>query len=211
MAKNQWMAGKRGNCAEFGFILTEIRHAYIIPPLMRTLSLPDKIDPWRLAAEGGRLEGALALATLPRLVAVLNRTDGMASVTLTAGVDEQHVRFIKGTVRTVVELVCQRCLEPLRSLLDVTVSLGLVHGEAEAERLPEEYEPLLVPEGIIRVADLVEDELLLALPQIPRHDDVHECVANGYRPSASELAVDMEHGQPFATLASLLQDLKRSY
>ncbi|MBS1222745.1 MAG: hypothetical protein H6R23_2365 [Proteobacteria bacterium] len=206
MANTRRGGENNGNCAESGFILTAIRRVYIIPRLMQTPSLPSRIDPWRLTAEGGRLEGALALAALPRLVAELNRTDGMASVALVASVDRQGVRFIKGAVRTEVELVCQRCLGPLRLALDVTVSLGLVRSEAEADRLPEEYEPLVVPESIIHVADLVEDELLLALPRIPRHDDVRDCEANGYR------APDrVEQNQPFATLASLLRDSQRSH
>lgn len=172
---------------------------------MQTLSLPSRIDPWRLTAEGGRLEGELALADLPRLAAALNRADGLVNVTLAAGVDSRGVRFIRGAVQAGIELVCQRCLGPLRLALDVPVGLGLVHSEAEADRLPEEYEPLLVPEGVIGVADLVEDELLLALPHIPRHDDVQDCEANGYRAPATG------RDQPFATLASLLRDSQRSH
>lgn len=173
---------------------------------MQTPSLPSRIDPWRLTAEGGRLEGSLALAALPRLVAELNRTDGVASVVLAAGIDRQGVRFIRGALQTGIELVCQRCLGPLRLALDVTVSLGLVRSEAEADRLPEDYEPLLVPEGTIHVADLVEDELLLALPQIPRHEDVGDCEANGYRAPGR-----VEQDQPFAALAPLLRDSQRSH
>jgi len=194
------------HCAESGFVLTAIRRVYIIPRLMQTPSFPSRIDPWRLTAEGGRLEGSLALAALPRLVAELNRTDGVASVALAAGMDRQGIRFIKGALRTKVELVCQRCLGPFQLALDVTVSLGLVRSEAEADRLPEEYEPLLVPEGVIHVADLVEDELLLALPRIPRHDEARDCEAHGYR------APDrVEQDQPFASLASLLRDSQRSH
>lgn len=173
---------------------------------MQTPSLPSRIDPWRLAAEGGRLDGALALAALPRLVTALNRADGVVKVALVAGVDRQGVHFIAGVMHTEVELVCQRCLEPLRVALDATVSLGLVHGEAEADRLPEEYEPLLVPEGVIHVADLVEDELLLALPRIPRHEDTRDCETDGYRAPGR-----VEQDQPFATLASLLRDSQRSH
>ena len=173
---------------------------------MQTPSLPSRIDPWRLAAEGERLDGALALAALPRLAAALNRADGVVKVALAAGIDRQGVRFIAGVVRTEVELICQRCLEPLRVALDATVRLGLVRSEAEADRLPEEYEPLLVPEGNLGVADLVEDELLLALPRIPRHEDARDCEANGYRTPDR-----VEQDQPFATLASLLQDSRRSH
>lgn len=173
---------------------------------MWTPSLPNRIDPWCLAAEGGRLDGSLALATLSRLVAVLNRADGVVSVALRAGVDRRGVRFIKGIVRTEIELICQRCLGVLRLPLEAVVSLGLARNEAEAGRLPEEYEPLLVAEGVIGVADLVEDELLLALPPIPRHEDARDCQADGYRtPDGGE------HDPPLATWASLLRDFRRSH
>ena len=203
------MNENHGNCAKSGFILTEIGQAFIIPRLMQASPLPDRINPWQLAAENGRLNGELNLAGLPRLAAMPNHAGGTVSVTLVAGTDGQGVRFIKGRLRTGVELVCQRCLGPLRLPLEVVISLGLARGEAEFDRLPDEYEPLLVPEGGIAVADLVEDELLLALPQIPRHDDERECEANGYM-TPGEFAPDAEHRQPFAALASLVRDSKRS-
>lgn len=192
------------NLAGVGQILTEIQRVYIIPRLMQTPSFPEKIDPWRLCAEAGRLEGVLPLAALPRLAAALRDVDGKVDVALVAGVDTQGVRCIQGVLRTQVELLCQRCLEPLRWPLEVPVRLGLVHNEAEMSRLPEEYEPLLVAGNAVRVADLVEDELLLALPQIPRHADPAECPTPGYP------ATDNAPEQPLAALASLLRDLKRS-
>ncbi|MFO1371795.1 MAG: YceD family protein [Candidatus Competibacteraceae bacterium] len=176
---------------------------------MQTPSLPHKINLWQLAAENGRLDGVLALAALPRLAVALSGANGMVKVTLAAGIDSQGGRFLKGELCTEIELICQRCLGPLRLPLKVTVSLGLVHNEREADRLAKDYEPLLAPDGGVAVADLVEDELLLALPQIPRHDDPRECEANGYTPPG-ESPADAEHRQSFAVLASLLRDSKRS-
>ena len=175
---------------------------------MRVPPLPDKINPWQLAANDERLDGDLALAGMPRL-AVLNRAEGRVSVSLTAGVDERGRRFIAGRLRADLELVCQRCLGPLRLPLDVTVSLGLIRSETEIERLDDRYEPLLVPDGDIAVANLVEDELLLALPQIPRHEDRRECEANGCL-APGEATPNAERRRPFSVLASLLPDLKRS-
>lgn len=174
---------------------------------MLTPPLPDKINPWQLAAEDGRLEGELPLVALPRLVAALDGTEGTVRVALAAGTDGQNLPFIKGALRTEVELICQRCLGPLQLALDVPVSLGLVHGEAEFDRLPDDYDPLLVPENSISVTELVEDELLLALPQIPCHVDRRECEANGYG-APGPVALDAEHRQPFAVLATLLRDSK---
>ena len=175
---------------------------------MLTPSLPDKINPWQLVADHGRLTGDLALAELPRLAALLNQTNGVVSVTLAAGMDGQGLRFIAGRLHTIVELICQRCLGPLQLPLEVTVHLGLVHSEAEADRLPDDYEPLLAPDGLMAVADLVEDELLLALPQIPRHADQRECEAHGY--GAPDPAFITEQRRPFGLLASLLPESKRS-
>lgn len=191
--------------------MTEFRLTDMIPRLMQTPPLPEKLNPWQIAAENGSLNGMLALAALPRLTATLDRPEGMIAIALTTGIDGRGIRFIKGIVRTQVELTCQRCLGPLRLPLEVTVSLGLARDEAEIDRLPDEYEPLLISEGgIIAVADLVEDELLLALPQIPRHDDVRECAAHSeVRPN--EPAPDLERRQPFAALASLLRDSQRSH
>ncbi|HCK81683.1 MAG TPA: YceD family protein [Candidatus Competibacter sp.] len=174
---------------------------------MRSPLFPKKINPWQLTASNGRLEGELALAALPRLGAS-NRADGRVSVSLEGGVDDR-VRFLKGRLRADVELVCQRCLGPLLLPLELGVALGLVRSEAEAARLPAGYEPLLATDDGISVAELVEDELLLALPQIPRHQDLRECEANGY-PAPREASSRAERRRPFAALASLLADSKRS-
>lgn len=196
---------------ELGFVLTEFQLADMIPRLMQTPLLPEKLNPWRIAAENGHLDGRLALAVLPRLTTALERTEGVVAIALTAGIDGQGTRFIKGFLQTEVTLTCQRCLGLLRLPLEVPVSLGLARDEAEIDRLPGEYEPLLIAEGdSLTIVDLIEDELLLALPQIPRHNDMRECAARGaVRPD--EPVPGLERRLPFAGLASLLQDSKRSH
>ena len=115
-------------------------------------------------------------------------------------------------MQTEIELICQRCLGPLRLPLRVAVSLALIRAESEPEfaRLPSQREPLLAAGADLAVADLVEDELLLALPQIPRHRDARECEAAGYHAPPSGPTPDVGQPQAFAALASLLQDSKRS-
>ena len=80
-----------------------------------------------------------------------------------------------------VQLLCQRCLRPV----DVTVSsdrlLYLAGSEAEAERLEatlaEEDIEVLVVDGALDLAGLVEDEVLLTLPLVPMHGDCATPVA----------------------------------
>lgn len=175
---------------------------------MPTLSFFNKTNLWRLATEGQRLDGAIPLAQLPRL-GLLNHAEGDANIALLAGVDKQGVHYLKGEIQADIELDCQRCLGPLHLPILVKVALGLVRSETEIESLSDAYEPLVATDSGVIIADVVEDELLLALPQIPRHQELWECEANGYAiPGA--VAPDERQRQPFAVLASLLPDLKRS-
>jgi uncharacterized protein len=99
-------------------------------------------------------------------------------------------------------LRCQRCLEALVYRVDSEMSLALVSGMDGARQLPERYDPLLVSDRLIRPRDLIEDELLLALPQIPMHDP-EACKA-----MSAELDVGQEQSGK-ANAFAVLADLKR--
>jgi uncharacterized protein len=83
-------------------------------------------------------------------------------------------RLIEGSVDTVVELVCQRCLEPVVVEIHAEIMLGVLNNEQDVGKLPESTEPLVLGESPVWLADLIEDEILLALPVVPRH--AHLCV-----------------------------------
>ncbi|KAG0765876.1 hypothetical protein G6F22_017944 [Rhizopus arrhizus] len=84
----------------------------------------------------------------------------------------------------------QRFLLPVK----MTQRLGLIRDEDEESSLPEEYEALLVPEdGQLRPLDLVEDELVLAVPVVPLSPD-GEAVDKDWAPSEEET----KQANPFA-------------
>ncbi len=85
--------------------------------------------------------------------------------------------------------------------------MAVVKGLDEAARLPDAYDPLLPEEATLDPAALVEDELLLAVPPVPRHVE-GTCEAPDYErhdhrapDTDREPAPDDEH--PFAVLQSL--------
>jgi uncharacterized protein len=93
-------------------------------------------------------------------------------------------------------LTCQRCLKPFTPLLKVDRWIRFVVGEREAEALDADSDDdVLALEPTLDLRTLVEDELLLACPIVPRHDD---CTAPAYR--ADESA---EAASPFSVLAAL--------
>jgi uncharacterized metal-binding protein YceD (DUF177 family) len=85
-------------------------------------------------------------------------------------------------------------------------SQAAVSGLDEANRLSEEYDPLLVEGRLVRPLELIEEELLLLLPQIAVHE-AGRCSApanggsgpNGLRNSGEGRTQD----SPFAELAKL--------
>ena len=68
-----------------------------------------------------------------------------------------------------VELVCQRCLEPLAMHLSADVELELCDSELEIARAEDDVDRVLAGPAM-DVAHLVEDELILALPDTPKHE-----------------------------------------
>lgn len=107
---------------------------------------------------------------------------------------------IQATARVVLE--CQRCLQALPLDLDVDRTLLFVEGEDAAAALDETSEDdVLALEPAIDGRALVEDELLLALPLVPRHEVCPEPLLPPAGPSDGDEAEAAPH--PFAALAAL--------
>jgi DUF177 domain-containing protein len=164
--------------------------------------LPDLFDPRRFAEQGRVLRGDVPLAAMRRLGSSLSSGNGVASVDLTFGIDTLGVKYVAGTIRATLSLTCQRCMHLLELPVEARVSLGVVDSEAQAQRLPDGYEPLLVESGRAALSAVVEDELILALPIVPLHPP-GACEAAGKAEMANEASEGSEPDSPFAVLARL--------
>lgn len=131
--------------------------------------LPEFIAPLQLAATGQLLKGQLPLSRMRRLSPGLLNTQGIVDVELVFGLDTQRRCYARGFISARLELICQRCLEPMSLDIDVQPCLALVTSQAQAEQLPEQYEPLLVEAVLMSLAVIIEDELILAMPDIASH------------------------------------------
>jgi uncharacterized protein len=136
--------------------------------------LPEYIDPLQLADKRGELKGQIPVTSLDRLADLLFDDTGVVSVDLFFG-REGRLAKIEGEIEAVLQLECQSCLKAVQYSVRSDIKLGIVTSIDQANRLPEDYEPLLVDEGKIPLKNVVEDELLLVLPAFPRHE--HDCLA----------------------------------
>lgn len=73
-------------------------------------------------------------------------------------------------IDTTLSLTCQRCLEPVETAIAVDQWFRFVSDEATAESQDDDSaEDLLVESAEFDLRELVEDELVLAMPLIPSH------------------------------------------
>lgn len=130
-------------------------------------ALPDRVDVARQVQARRTYEGTLPLAAMQRLRGSLAATDGEARYRVEFGRDELGVSYLELDVETGLPLLCQRTLEVFVQPVSLHGRLGLIADEQGEAALPPGYEPLLVPDGSVGIADVIEDELILALPVVP--------------------------------------------
>ncbi|MCG5535149.1 YceD family protein [Ectothiorhodospira mobilis] len=169
--------------------------------------LPERVDPLRLANRDGTLQGVLGLDSMPRLREAVRAMDRPAHVGLRFVREYGRMR-VEGEVRAQVELLCQRCLQPVSC--DVATSFQVVPAADmdAACALEADAEPVLLDNGLLAVHALVEEEILLALPAVPVHAD-GTCAVRSSREFTTgevEAARKEERGNPFAVLGRLKGD-----
>jgi len=167
-----------------------------------------KLSVAAFALEATPLEGQSPLAQLPRLAdeavqAVADRTvhfQALGSMRSdSAGAPVPWLQ-LKGQVE--IDLVCQRCLEPVATQVQFDREFRFVESEEAALAQDEDSEEdLLVSSPQFDLLELVEDELLMALPVSPKHE---ECPGElKLSASDADFEATSERPNPFAKLAQL--------
>jgi uncharacterized protein len=154
-------------------------------------------------AQKGCFEGEIALSELKRLGELLQLDDagvGVRSIAVAfefsrSGFD---VPMLTGQLQTSLELECQRCLKPLEFTMELDFRLLI---DASDEILSQSSEDTLYSDdGYIDIAEVVEDELILAIPLVAMHEDT-ACNEN-WRDSELPAETPMKEN-PFAVLQQL--------
>lgn len=162
-------------------------------------SLPLHIEPFKWADRGAEVDTSVPLKSFTRLLDGALSDQGVVTVRCDFARDAQGVAWLTGEATTSVSLTCQRCLEAVQVDLDAEFRLALVADDAAADALPEDEDFLVVGEDSLVLQDVVEDELILALPLAPTHDDCELA----YTPDAAESASEDKRENPFQVLAAI--------
>jgi uncharacterized protein len=159
------------------------------------------IDGLEFAAAGEQLRGTWPVKEFPRLRDALYDDQGFVSYELRGVRELQGRPGLALQVTATLRVACRRCLEAVAVQLVEETQLWLARTQAEIDAQPVAADG---PDGIVAVRDmavrdLVEDELLLALPYAPRHEN---CPARGD-------AAPGARRSPFAGLRSMLRGRQR--
>ncbi|WP_244846922.1 DUF177 domain-containing protein [Caballeronia sp. SL2Y3] len=182
---------------------------------LRALDLYDFAENKRQAA------GALRTSQMPRMLAEVPadapeddtvftwQGEGSTQPELQDDGTEAPQPYLRLAVHGSVWLTCQRCLSPYSQHLDVDATYRIVATEEEADEYPldEDEIEVIVGSRQFDLIDLIEEELLLSLPLVPKHSvcpEVHESLlAGSAEDDAEEGGEEAEKPNPFAVLEKL--------
>lgn len=162
-----------------------------------------RVDAVICAHSGTTIERSYAAADLPRLREA-GAGDGSA---LTA--DFRFSLFdgrvaIDGELEGMIVLTCQRCMKPAAVPIHDSFKVIVVQDEAELDQEPGGYEAILADPARLDLQALAEDQALLALPLVPKHES-EECNEAGATPAVAQ-ADEGARQRPFGNLRDLLRE-----
>lgn len=170
---------------------------------------PLRLDVQAFAKEAAELEGHWPLRRFQRIAEAVHSEATPADGDLVVWSARGEQRAARGAeaetwlhlkAATRLPLQCQRCLQPVETGLEIDRWFRFVAGEDAAAQVDADSEDdVLAMTRALDLHDLVEDELLLALPLVPRHD---RCPSPLSVPSEALVEVE-ERPKAFAALAAL--------
>jgi uncharacterized protein len=182
--------------------------------------LPPQLDPRKVFRQALQIQGYIAVSALDRLCGILLDEQGVVNASLSFEVDSDRRLRIRGHVNAEVNVVCQRCMQPMAMVLDDSIDLVMVSTEERMKQLPASLDPWFCGEDDMLIpADIVEEQLILAMPIVTMHQScididtlnsqARELPEKGASGRDSSEPAPEKHN-PFAVLAGLKSDRNKS-
>ena len=171
---------------------------------------PTRLDVKALALAAGEISGQEPVSRYERLAQDLlgSGPDRMlhwsARAEQRVGPDGKPAHWLHLALKTALPMVCQRCLGPVEVPIDIDRAFRFVATEEAALAQDDEAdEDLLVISREFNLAELIEDELVMDVPLIPRH----EVCPNPVKLEVADADFDAaatDKPNPFAALSGLV-------
>ena len=172
-------------------------------PQVILMSIPSPtIDSFELARSGRRIKGEVAIARLPRLAEFVTTAQGDLRYEIDGLIDDEGHPAADLHLNGRLRLICQRCNAALEFELNRTTRFRFVATEEELNSLPIEDDEIdaIMGSRNMSIHEWVEDEAILSLPLVPRHDECSAPLKADDGPAA------VAAPNPFAVLLGLRND-----
>jgi uncharacterized protein len=163
--------------------------------------LPVDVNPFKLVEQRKCLTGVSLLQKMPRVaeIALAGSEDFSVELDFTRSIGGRPM--IKGNIRGNIMLECQRCMQPVQIAIDCPVAVALTTFESDERPEQEGLEAWLVEDERLFIQDFVEDEILLALPLVARHEQCKP-IRELIEALPSDIPVETKSGQTDETATS---------
>jgi uncharacterized protein len=176
--------------------------------------LPAYVDTRKVFLQEADVAGQVALERLPRFLKVLVNDQALVEVVLKFARGIQGRRQITGELNARAQVTCERCLEPVEIELSESIQLVLLESESEAATLEPDWDPWLSDHYKLQLAELIDEQVILALPIVNLHAEKDCIEALGYQqpaePEERGSAGPGDEENPFAVLKALKQNAEEN-
>ncbi|MDN7123632.1 23S rRNA accumulation protein YceD [Pseudidiomarina terrestris] len=171
---------------------------------MQKVRIPISVDPVKSAGKQLSYHGVVPGTSLTRLQELLVVPCADVDADLDFAVDAQNIKHVRGHAEVKVTVACERCGDPMAVELVSDFVYAPVTKRQTAADMPDEYEAIEVDElGEIQLHRIIEDELILAMPVVVKHDE-RECRVDSNAMQWGKIEdATSDEDNPFAVLQAL--------
>lgn len=135
-------------------------------------------------------------ARLKAVLDIQSEKSLLIQYTLTGHAEQMSHPILELSIKVDMSVICQRCLKFMQYPLTLHF-IYAISDDAEAQDASADDVDFIEPDRAMNLVDLIEDEVIAALPIAPKHDD--ECGDSHMQSAQKE--------SPFAVLKGLKQKL----
>jgi uncharacterized protein len=160
------------------------------------------IEPTLFAQLSKSISGELDFSFFHRLSDLTKFNGKNVDYLLSFLYDDENRCCIEGKARVVIQLKCNRCLNFFPWDIETAFKLYPVESN-NVNKLPKQFDAVIMEEGLISLIDVIEDELILSLPAVAKHADGDQNCRSLSGRLVQEIEVKEQRENPFAVLKSL--------
>lgn len=156
-----------------------------------------------LARQGVRLARSMSVENLPRWSELVDG-QGEVDLELTFYQDDDGLPCVRGSYRARAGMLCRRCLEVVDHVINGYLQVCIVRDDGQASALAAGRDVVMVAGDQLLLAEIIEDELLLEMPErLCVFDDCDRSLPMSHPVTDAE---PVARTNPFGVLTRLKED-----